>query len=372
MPEPIELPEKRAVLFPELVGRGPLAAPSVLGADWPQAAMPPSTPFAMMPPPALVATLAPPALADDDDDDDDRSVASSSSVALGIKSAATSFSASGDDLRGPTTPFEPFDDHAQSLGGDSTAAYDRGDSDGDRDDSFDDDDDDWAGPGDSDDEDDASPRAPARRCRGGPATGADRDGSGARLHTSRFWGVHWDKKNRQWQASYTKTNGRTRTIGRYEDEEDAAFAYNAAVRALPPDGRRRHTNAVDASGALVPKPPGANNRRDPSAVEPPDQARAPTETTSKFWGVTWNKSNRGWQTAYRDANKKPHTIGKFDTQEEAAHAVNAAVRRAGLGGCRHTNPVVNGRLVPKPPRKRKRAATAAAAAPVHVLLVNSP
>ena len=39
-------------------------------------------------------------------------------------------------------------------------------------------------------------------------------------------------------------------------------------------------------------------------------------------------------------------IGRFDTQEQAAHAVNAAIRRAGLEGRRKTNPVVDGQLVP--------------------------
>ena len=40
----------------------------------------------------------------------------------------------------------------------------------------------------------------------------------------------------------------------------------------------------------------------------------------------------------------------FDTQEAAAHAVNAAIRRAGLAGKRRMNAVVDGQLVPK---KRK-------------------
>ena len=34
-------------------------------------------------------------------------------------------------------------------------------------------------------------------------------------------------------------------------------------------------------------------------------------------------------------------------QEAAAHAVNAAIRRAGLEGRRKTNPVVDGQLVPR-------------------------
>ena len=68
---------------------------------------------------------------------------------------------------------------------------------------------------------------------------------------------------------------------------------------------------------------------------------------------------------YKDANGKKRHIGLFDTQEAAAHAVNAAIRRAGLEGRRKTNPVVDGQLVPKPPgalnRKRRRDEPAAAA-----------
>ena len=68
---------------------------------------------------------------------------------------------------------------------------------------------------------------------------------------------------------------------------------------------------------------------------------------SKFWGVTWNKSRRRWEAGYKDADDKRRHIGLFDTQEQAAHAVNAAIRRAGLEGRRRTNPVdADGRVVP--------------------------
>ena len=83
----------------------------------------------------------------------------------------------------------------------------------------------------------------------------------------------------------------------------------------------------------------------------PYPARDPTATTSKFWGVTWNKVARRWQARYNDANGKLRSIGLFDTQEAAAHAYNATIRRAGLEGRRKTNPVVDGQLVP-PERKR--------------------
>ena len=123
-------------------------------------------------------------------------------------------------------------------------------------------------------------------------------------------------------------------------------------------------NAVDATGALLPREWG-----DRSAVVAPDPSRAPTATTSKYWGVSWDKHNRKWQAQYKDANGKKRTIGYFDTQEEAARAYNAAIRRAGLQGKRRTNPVVDGQLVPKsgprsgPMRKRRRDEPAAAPSP---------
>ena len=58
---------------------------------------------------------------------------------------------------------------------------------------------------------------------------------------------------------------------------------------------------------------------------------------------------------YTDADGKTRrTIGYYDTQEQAAHAVNAAIRRAGLEGRRKTNPVVDGRLVPRERKRTKR------------------
>ena len=86
--------------------------------------------------------------------------------------------------------------------------------------------------------------------------------------------------------------------------------------------------------------------------------------TSKFWGVSWNKRERRWQAYYTDAGGKSRFIGLFDTQEAAARAYNAAIRRAGLEGRRKTNPVVDGQLVPrerKAPKKRRRDEPAAAA-----------
>ena len=125
-------------------------------------------------------------------------------------------------------------------------------------------------------------------------------------------------------------------------------------------------NAVDATGALVPRE--RPKRSDRSAVVAPDAARAPTEATSKFWGVTWDKRERRWRAVYTDANGKTCAIGYFDTQEKAAHAYNAAIRALppDVQRRRHTNPVVDGHLVPrarKAPKKRRREESGATNAP---------
>ena len=130
------------------------------------------------------------------------------------------------------------------------------------------------------------------------------------------------------------------------DLDGGKVVVRKAIRDAGLEGRRK-TNAVDATGALVPRKTHTCRPRDRSAVVAPDAALEPTATTSKFWGVSWDKSERRWKAGYTDANGKTRHIGYFDTQEQAAHAVNAAIRRAGLGGRRKTNPVVDGQLVPR-------------------------
>ena len=108
------------------------------------------------------------------------------------------------------------------------------------------------------------------------------------------------------------------------------------------DGHTYERAEIKRSGA----PTRPDQDRDRSGVIAPDPAHDPTATTSKFWGVNWHKAGRRWEACYRDANGKRRGLGLFDTQEAAAHAVNAAIRRAGLEGRRKTNPVVDGQLVP--------------------------
>ena len=172
------------------------------------------------------------------------------------------------------------------------------------------------------------------------------DSGGARTASSRFWGVHWHRQHKKWQANYYLNHGKSVHVGDFDDEEAAARARDQAVRDAGLEDQCQ-TNPVDSTGALVPRE--LTIRLDRSAVVAPDPARDPTETTSKFWGVTWDKSKRQWKAKYKDAIGKTRNIGRFDTQEEAARAVNKAIRDAGLQNKRRMNPVdAMGALVPKP------------------------
>jgi len=50
-----------------------------------------------------------------------------------------------------------------------------------------------------------------------------------RKHSSRFKGVTWDKENRKWRVTI-QVDGVPLRLGRFENEEESAAAYDAAAR----------------------------------------------------------------------------------------------------------------------------------------------
>jgi len=80
------------------------------------------------------------------------------------------------------------------------------------------------------------------------------------------------------------------------------------------------------------------------------ELRAQPRFAPKYWGVAWDERKQRWRASYVDGTGRRHVLGFFVRGEEAAaaHAVNAAIRRAGLEGRRKTNPVdADGRVVPR-------------------------
>jgi hypothetical protein len=116
-------------------------------------------------------------------------------------------------------------------------------------------------------------------------------GQGRRDLSSRFKGVSRDKRSNKWKAqSQGRDQGKKVHIGSYDNEEDAARAYQDYVE----------------HGTL------------PARKVP----------TSAFRGVSWQKSQKAWRAEIRKSGQYAH-LGCFQTQQEAALAYNAAVTRLG-------------------------------------------
>ena len=115
-------------------------------------------------------------------------------------------------------------------------------------------------------------------------------------------------------------------IGLYDDEEQAALAYNAYVRR---HGLENKINPIDTNGKLLPK----------------------KKRTSRFWGVSWQASRCKWQAKYSDGSTPSRDVwlGYFVDEERAALAYNEAVIAADLADIRHLNRIdpATGRPLPK-------------------------
>ena len=59
----------------------------------------------------------------------------------------------------------------------------------------------------------------------------------------------------------------------------------------------------------------------------PDDAGGARTTSSRFWGVSWNRGSKKWQAHYKDTDGKSRTIGYFDG---AARAQGVRPRAKGL------------------------------------------
>jgi hypothetical protein len=114
---------------------------------------------------------------------------------------------------------------------------------------------------------------------------------------SKYRGVSWHKKNNKWDA-HINYDGKKHHFGYFEDEEEAARAYDKAARAQ--HGKRAQLN-FPAEGESGPR------------------------KSSKYRGVSWDKSKNKWQAQINYDGKKRH-LGSFKDEEEAARAYDRAAR----------------------------------------------
>ena len=237
----------------------------------------------------------------------------------------------------------------------------------------------------SDDIEAARAHDAAVRAAGLGASGSYRFNHRARVKSGKnpYIGVVWDRDSKKYKAEYEDVNGDSQHIGDFDDAVKAAEAYNATIRReglsstrelnplydgvpIPREEARRSGAARrcggrkgiklnrELNGVLIPLPPEEPNF-DGSEVVPPIRSGLMPPTGSHYVGVSWNAEPPRWTARFhlfKSIEKHPGqatvVIGYFRTEEEAALAYNAAIRRYGLESTHKTDPVVNGAPVPKP------------------------
>jgi hypothetical protein len=140
-------------------------------------------------------------------------------------------------------------------------------------------------------------------------TGRKREGS------SRYIGVAWDKAKSSFRVSlWDPQTKRSRHVGSYASEEDAARAYDcAAVQARGPGAER---NFPDETISELPATVGEERK------------------SSRYIGVIWHKTNSSFRVQLSGPSKR--TIGYFASEEDAARAYDhAAVQARGPGAKRN-------------------------------------
>ena len=109
--------------------------------------------------------------------------------------------------------------------------------------------------------------------------------------SSRHRGVGWCKREQKWQARIG-VGGKSRSLGYFSDEDEAASAYAAACRELG---------------------------RDPTPPAP--------EKTSRYRGVCWDTKGNKWRARIKLGGKE-WNLGGYEDEEAAAGAFLAACLNA--------------------------------------------
>jgi hypothetical protein len=116
----------------------------------------------------------------------------------------------------------------------------------------------------------------------------------------------------KWQAKI-KCDGKEHYLGCFENEEEAARAYDRAARAH--HGEKARLNFPTKKG---------------QAAEEAKQQRWINcgEAGSKYRGVSWHKSRNKW-LAQMNYDGKSRNLGCFEDEEAAARAYDKAARAQG-------------------------------------------
>lgn len=134
--------------------------------------------------------------------------------------------------------------------------------------------------------------------------------------SSGFKGVSWDKHKNRWEV-HIRVSGAALFLGRYDDEREAAFAYDKAARHY--FGEYACTN-FRGSETVSAQEVALSQR----------QKRA-ERLTSKYYGVVWQASRNKW-AAQISVGGRNKPLGRFTSEEVAARAFDvAAISLRGKG-----------------------------------------
>jgi hypothetical protein len=148
-----------------------------------------------------------------------------------------------------------------------------------------------------------------------------------RQSTSKFRGVAWAQNKRTskaggWVARISH-HGRSERVGYYDDETEAARAYDTRAREV--FGAAVRTNFPRAGERPAEAPPRMDPQTQAACETLVAARRRQHQATSSYRGVSWSKRRRGWRAEIKHGGK-PTTVGIFADEREAARAYDTRAR----------------------------------------------
>eukprot|EP01048_Picozoa_sp_COSAG05_P005495 COSAG05_NODE_327_length_11345_cov_16.236884_6_plen_159_part_00 len=144
-----------------------------------------------------------------------------------------------------------------------------------------------------------------------------------------FFSENMRKVERKWAAQIT-IDGKAKHLGHYDDEKQAALAYDAEITARKLNKDLNFPNDLGRFG--------------------PENRYAKRQESSKYYGVSWKTRQRKWWAQIKIDGKTKH-LGYFEDEKDAALAYDKKVTSHKLNRPRNSDAFPDD--FPEP-QKRKR------------------